>query len=130
LQQLGQLAFLSLKVRVATNVFVVDENVWNRRLARDFLERSLNIGSVVWERTSQPIALLNILPRSYRTGLLANLIKLNHVELGALFGEKRFGGCAVWAVGLAEDSCNHPVSEWRAKLRRRAGVAYQRRCRQ
>jgi hypothetical protein len=50
LQQIIQLALLSLQVRVPTDVFLSDENVRHAALAGDLFERILEGGAVVCKK--------------------------------------------------------------------------------
>lgn len=48
LQELRKLLLLALQIRIASNVLVVDEDVWDGALVGDLLECVLNGGTVVW----------------------------------------------------------------------------------
>jgi len=80
LQQFWKLALLGLKIRVSSNVLLLDEDVWNGCLASHLTESSLDSRSVI------------------------DLVELDGVVLGAHLAQQRLGGLAVRAVGLAEDS--------------------------
>lgn len=62
-------------------MLLVDEDVGHGALARDLLQRSLDLGSV------------------------GDLVQLERVVLGASAVKQALGGLAVRAVGLGEDSC-------------------------
>jgi len=47
LQQLWELAFLGLKIRVSTNVLLLDEDVWDGTLTSQTFESILNSGSII-----------------------------------------------------------------------------------
>lgn len=79
-QELRQLLLLALQLRVAANVFLADEDIWDRTLMSHVFEGVLNFGAVV------------------------DLIELDDVGFHAHVAEERFGGVAVRAVGFREDS--------------------------
>lgn len=55
LQQSRELSLLGLELGVAANVLLADEDVGDSALAGDLLERSLDVGAVVYEQTVSKI---------------------------------------------------------------------------
>jgi hypothetical protein len=79
LQKFWQLLLLRLQVRIATNMYLIDEDVWNSALVTDLLQGVLNGRSVL------------------------DLIKLDGVEVGTQLSQQLLGRPTVWAVRLAKD---------------------------
>jgi hypothetical protein len=50
LQELSKITLLGLEIRVATNVLLLDVDVGNGGLTVDFLQRSLDIGTIIYCR--------------------------------------------------------------------------------
>jgi 23S rRNA C2498 (ribose-2'-O)-methylase RlmM len=48
LQQCRQFSLYSLQIRISSNVFFVDVDIGNGGLTIDFLQRSLNVGSIIY----------------------------------------------------------------------------------
>jgi len=79
LQKFWQLLLLRLQVRIATNMHLIDEDVWNSALVTDLLQSVLNCCSVL------------------------DLIELDGVEVGTQLRQQLLGCPTVWAVRLAKD---------------------------
>jgi hypothetical protein len=58
LQQCRQFSLYSLQIRISSNVFFVDVDTGNGALAIDFLQRSLDVGSIIY-------SIIFISPHSY-----------------------------------------------------------------
>ena len=83
LQQIWKLALLGLELRIATNVLLLDEYVWDGALLSDLLERVLNSGAVIYSCHVSLNSLLYIAPhypRGRRSGTEDATYRLDQVQ--------------------------------------------------
>lgn len=99
-QALELLTFQSLQIRVATDVLLLDENVWHGGLASLVLQISLDVRTIVCAKM-----LANVVLYVFDLRLRTNLVELDSIVLGAQLGKKALRCLAVWTVRLGEDSC-------------------------
>jgi hypothetical protein len=89
----------ALKVRVSTNVLLLDVDVGDGTLARDLLESVLKSGAISCELSVADIG------SEKSWAKLTNFVKLEELVIGVQFIQSLLGLLAVGAVRLGEDNC-------------------------